>query len=36
MKTLIVEDDFVSRRLLQAILSPYGRCEVATNGKEAV
>lgn len=36
MKTLIVEDDFVSRRLLQAILSPYGRCEMATNGKEAV
>lgn len=36
MKTLIVEDDFISRRLLQAILSPYGACEMATNGKEAV
>ena len=36
MKTLIVEDDFVSRRLIQTILSPYGRCEMATNGKEAV
>lgn len=36
MKTLIVEDDFVSRRLLQAILSPYGLCHVAVNGREAI
>ncbi|MBU7007182.1 response regulator [Phosphitispora fastidiosa] len=36
MKTLIVEDDFISRRLLQAILSPYGTCDTAVNGKEAV
>ena len=36
MKTLIVEDDFTSRLLLQASLSPYGECHVAVNGKEAV
>jgi two-component system chemotaxis response regulator CheY len=36
MKTLIVEDDFTSRILLQASLSPYGECHVAVNGKEAV
>lgn len=36
MKTLIVEDDFVCRRLLQHILSPYGQCDVAVNGEEAL
>lgn len=36
LKTLIVEDDFVSRRLLQAILGPLGHCDVAVNGKEAL
>ncbi|MCX7747370.1 MAG: response regulator [Clostridia bacterium] len=36
MKALIVEDDFVSRRLLQAILSPYGHCDIAVNGIEAI
>lgn len=36
MRTLIVEDDFTSRILLQTILSPYGECHVATNGEEAV
>ena len=36
MKTLIVEDDFTSRLLLQTLLSPYGECHVAVNGKEAV
>ncbi len=36
MKTLIVEDDFTSRLLLQASLSRYGECHVAVNGKEAV
>ncbi len=36
MKTLIVEDDFVSRLLLQASLTPYGECHIAVNGKEAV
>lgn len=36
MKILIVEDDFVSRRVLQAILSPYGVCDIAVNGEESV
>ena len=36
MKTLIVEDDFVSRRILKDILSPYGDCDIAIDGSEAV
>ena len=36
MKTLVVEDDLVSRQLLQTILSRYGECNVAVNGKEAL
>jgi len=36
MKTLIVEDDFICRTLIQEILSPYGVCHVAANGNEAL
>ena len=36
MRTLIVEDDFVSRLILQKMLSPFGQCDLAANGKEAV
>ena len=36
MKTLIVEDDFTSRLLLQEILKSYGPSHVAINGREAV
>jgi two-component system chemotaxis response regulator CheY len=36
MKTLIVEDDFISRLLLQEILKSYGPCHIAVNGREAV
>jgi two-component system chemotaxis response regulator CheY len=36
MKTLIVEDDFTSRLLLQTFLAGYGECHVAVNGTEAV
>jgi two-component system, chemotaxis family, chemotaxis protein CheY len=36
MKSLIVEDDFTSRKLIQGILSKYSVCDVATNGVEAV
>lgn len=36
MRTLIVEDDFVSRRLIQRFLEPFGECDVAVNGKEAL
>lgn len=36
MKTLIVEDDFLARALLSTLLSEYGICHVAINGKEAL
>jgi len=36
MRTLIVEDDFTSRILLHSLLSQYGECHVAVNGREAV
>jgi two-component system chemotaxis response regulator CheY len=36
MRTLIVEDDFTSRLLLQTFLAKYGECHVAVNGKEAI
>jgi len=36
MRTLIVEDDFTSRLLLQSFLSKYGECHIAVNGKEAI
>jgi len=36
MKSLIVEDDFTSRLLLQELLAPYGQCHIAVNGREAV
>jgi len=36
MKTLIVEDDYTSRVLLQKLLGTYRRPHVAVNGKEAV
>jgi len=36
MKSLVVEDDFISRFVLQKMLAPFGISEVAVNGKEAV
>jgi len=36
MKTLIVEDDFTSRLLLQEFLKSYGPSHIAVNGNEAV
>ncbi len=36
LKTLIVEDDFTGRLLLQELLKGYGPSHVAVNGKEAV
>jgi two-component system, chemotaxis family, chemotaxis protein CheY len=36
MKTLIVEDDFTARLVLQRFLSRYGDCDIAVNGQEAV
>lgn len=36
LRTLIVEDDFTSRLLLQELLKGYGPSHVAVNGREAV
>ena len=36
MKILVVEDDFISRKLLVKSLSGYGECDVAVNGREAI
>jgi two-component system chemotaxis response regulator CheY len=36
MRTLIVEDSFTCRLLLQSYLSPFGECHIAVNGREAV
>lgn len=36
LSILIVEDDFVTRHLEVSLLSAFGECEVAVNGKEAV
>ena len=36
MKSLIVEDDFTSRLVLQEILNPYGECHIAVDGIEAI
>jgi len=36
MKTLIVEDDFTSRLLLQGFLKKQGPAHIAVNGQEAV
>ncbi len=35
MKSLLVEDEFTSRVILQKILSEHGQCDIAVNGKEA-
>ena len=36
MKTLVVEDDFTSRIILQKILTNFGDVDIAANGAEAV
>lgn len=36
MKILIAEDNFISRRMLKEILSPYGDCDIVVNGSEAI
>lgn len=36
MKILIVEDDFISRRILKELMSSYGNCDIAVNGQEAI
>lgn len=36
IKTLIAEDEFVSRRLVHKLMSPYADCDLAADGIEAV
>lgn len=36
MKTLIVEDEFISRSILTKLLSQFGSVDVAVNGDEAI
>lgn len=36
MKSLVVDDDFFSRRVLQSIFTGLGECHVAVDGKEAL
>jgi len=36
MKSLVAEDDATNRKLLQTVLSQYGVCNVAADGREAV
>jgi two-component system chemotaxis response regulator CheY len=36
VKTLIAEDDFTSRLILQQFLKSYGPCDIAANGREAI
>ena len=36
MRVLIVDDDAVIRKFLEMILSPYGDCDQAEDGQEAV
>lgn len=36
MRILIVEDDFISRKVLSAYLSEFGDCDMAVDGVEAV
>jgi two-component system chemotaxis response regulator CheY len=36
MRVLIVEDDFSGRKILQHILSPFGSCDIAVDGEEAI
>jgi len=36
MKTLIVEDDETSAKLMSYILAPYGKSDFASNGLEAI
>ncbi|PID81145.1 hypothetical protein CSB20_03940 [bacterium DOLZORAL124_64_63] len=36
MRILVVEDEFISRRLLCRYLEPFGECDIAVNGEEAL
>ena len=36
MRILIVEDDFIARRMMKDFLTPYGDCDIVVDGEEAV
>lgn len=36
MKILIAEDEFISRELMQDVMSKFGTCHLVVNGREAV
>jgi two-component system, chemotaxis family, chemotaxis protein CheY len=36
MKALVVDDDFLSRKIIQRILAPCGQCDIAVDGNEAI
>ena len=36
IKILLVEDDFGSRKLMQKLLAPFGDCDIAVDGEEAI
>ncbi len=36
MRILIVEDDFVGRKVMHKLLMEYGECDIAVDGAEAV
>jgi two-component system chemotaxis response regulator CheY len=36
MRTLVVEDDAISGKILQKVLSTYGRCDHVDNGRQAL
>ena len=36
MRTMIAEDDFISRKFLFKFLSQFGECDVTVNGMEAI
>lgn len=36
MKTLIVEDDYITSQVMQEIMSSFGECEIAEDGKKAL
>jgi two-component system, chemotaxis family, chemotaxis protein CheY len=36
LRCLIVEDDFISRRIMKELLSPHFDCDIAVDGDEAI
>lgn len=36
MKILIVDDEFLNRRVLRELFAEFGECDIAVNGQEAI